>query len=51
MEQSKINSFKTGSAQSRLNCDIYIYIYIQDLKIIKNGKGYKDGMPKSIETR
>ena len=22
-----------------------------DLKIIKNGKGYRDGMPKSIETR
>ena len=28
-----------------------IYIYIQDLKITKDGKGYMDGMPKSIETR
>ena len=24
---------------------------LKDLKIITNGKGYRDGMPKSIETR
>ena len=40
-----------GSQHNRYRCTTGRYIYIQDLKNIKNVKGCRDGMPKSMQTR
>ena len=43
--------------RAQMGQDVYIRntyvpnIYIQDLKNIKNVKGCRDGMPKSVQTR